>query len=118
MIFKLLCATEVLSDLAPDQCLRPFVLLIYGFESHLVFLMGLGGVGVENRTKQTFECKHEVVERILVLFVRFGVVLFLVFVYCDLHELDRTLTSKNKQIVSLGCYGEMTGLRLDWRSTW
>lgn len=80
-------AAEVFPDLGLDQDFRPLVLLIYMFDS------GISSVLRHRRRedRQTFECKHEIVEGILVLFVRFGVALFLVFFNRDLHELDRTL---------------------------
>jgi hypothetical protein len=80
-------AAEVFPNLGLDQGFRPLVLLIYKFDSGI--LLALQHSGREDR--QTFKCKHEIVEGILVLFVRFGVVLFLVLVDCNLHELYRTL---------------------------
>ena len=62
------------------------------FHLHVQFpgiLLVLQHSGREDR--QTFKCKHEIVEGILVLFICLGVVLLLVLVDCDLHELDCTL---------------------------
>ncbi len=91
MVFELLGTAEVLPDLAPDQRFRAFVLLVYGYK-FCRFLYEPSRMQV----KHTFERKHEIVERVLVLFVSLGVALFLVFVNCNLHELDRTLVPKRK----------------------
>jgi hypothetical protein len=85
--FELFGTAEVFTNLGLDQGFRPLVLFIYKFDSRI--LWALQHSGKEGR--QTFKCKHEVVEGILVLLVRFGVVLFLVFVDGNLHELYRTL---------------------------
>jgi hypothetical protein len=87
VFFELFGTAEVFRNLGLDQDFRPLVLLIYMFGSDI--LLALQHSAREDR--QTFKCKHEIVEGILVLFVRFGVVLFLIFVDGHLHELDRTL---------------------------
>jgi hypothetical protein len=87
VFFELFGAAEVFPNLGLDQDFRPLVLLIYMFDSGILLALQHGG----REDRQTFKCKHEIVEGILVLFVRFGVVLFLVFFNRNLHELDRTL---------------------------
>lgn len=87
VFFELFSTGEVFPNLALDQDFRPLVLLIYMFDSGI--LLALQHSGREDR--QTFKCKHEIVEGILVLFVRLGVILFLILLDCNLNELDRTL---------------------------
>jgi hypothetical protein len=93
VFLELFGAAEVLSNLSPDQRFRAFVFLIYAFNPNLVEVFPYCLRYNREENGQTFKRKHEVVEGILVLFVRLGVVLLLVFVDCNLHKLDCTLVA-------------------------